>query len=154
MSMDHKQSNNKENKLKGKKGSGTYPEGGLDGMILRDSGSKKTEYPLPEPSAIQITDPLNTARVELITTRAPPDTKISSPWDVEELMKGMGDYDRERLKVIHLDTKNQVLAKLTRGLNETKSLGYPTNLLTRIANDIKHLPGSCRVRIGRYRVLT
>lgn len=110
MSMDHKQSNDKENKLKGKKGSGTYPEGGLDGMILRDSGSKKTEYPLPEPSAIQITDPLNTARVELITTRAPPDTKISSPQDVEELMKGMGDYDRERLKVIHLDTKNQVLA--------------------------------------------
>lgn len=110
MAMDHKQSNDKEKELKSKKGSAAYPEGGIDGVIMRDSRPTRCEYPLPEPSATMFTDPLNTARVELIKTRDAPDVKIKNPEGVADLVKAMGDYDRERLKVIHLDTKNQVLA--------------------------------------------
>lgn len=108
--MDYKQPSEEDKELKSKKGSATYPEGGIDGMIMRDSASGDVEYPLPKPSATMFTDPLNTARVELITTRDVPDVKITHPDNVIDLVKGMGDYDRERLKIIHLDTKNKVLA--------------------------------------------
>lgn len=86
-----------------------YPEGGTDGMIMRDGAPEAKEYPLPDPSAITFTDPMDTARVELKTLREPPDVKIKSMNDVAILVRGMEDYDRERMKVIHLDTKNRVL---------------------------------------------
>ena len=87
----------------------TYPEGGIDGMIMRDGAPEEKEYPLPDSSAIMFTDPMDTARVELKTLRKPPDVKIKSMNDVAILVRGMEDYDRERMKVIHLDTKNRVL---------------------------------------------
>ena len=86
-----------------------YPEGGTDGIIMRDGAPEAKEYPLPDSSAITFTDPMDTARVELKTLREPPDVKIKSMNDVAILVRGMEDYDRERMKVIHLDTKNRVL---------------------------------------------
>jgi len=86
-----------------------YPEGGIDGMILRD-GAPAGEYPLPEPSAIMFTDPIDTARVELKALREPPGVTIKRMDDVAILVRGMEDYDRERMKILHLDTKNRVLA--------------------------------------------
>ena len=87
----------------------TYPEGGMDGMILRDSAPEEIEYPLPESSAITFTDPIDSARVELKTSRQIPETTIKSMNDVAILVRGMEDYDRERMKIIHLDTKNRVI---------------------------------------------
>lgn len=86
-----------------------YPEGGTDGIIMRDGASGEKDYPLPDSSATIFTDPMDTARVELKTLREPPDVKIKSMNDVAILVRGMEDYDRERMKVIHLDTKNRVL---------------------------------------------
>jgi DNA repair protein RadC len=86
-----------------------YPEGGTDGIIMRDGAPEAKEYPLPDPSAITFTDPMDTARVELKTLREPPGVALRSMNDVAVLVRGMEDYDRERMKVIHLDTKNRVL---------------------------------------------
>lgn len=108
--MDKEDTDDKTNKQKSKEKDVAYPEGGSDGVILKDSSPEENEYPLPTRSAIIFSDPLNTARVQLKTDRAPPDVKITSPHAVVDLLKGMGDYDRERIKSIHLDTKNQVLA--------------------------------------------
>ena len=86
-----------------------YPEGGIDGIIMKDGAPKEKEYPLPDSSTIMFTDPMDTARVELKTLRKTPDVKIRSMNDVAILVRGMEDYDRERMKIIHLDTKNRVL---------------------------------------------
>ncbi|MDD3813252.1 MAG: JAB domain-containing protein [Desulfocapsaceae bacterium] len=69
-----------------------YPEGGMPGLTLR-----------------QKQKPLDTFRVQLIPLRAAPKTKIKGPEDVAALVREMEDYDRESARLIHLDTKNQVM---------------------------------------------
>lgn len=100
----------KEKGEKKEKKETTYPEGGTDGMIIRDGAAVKLEYPLPEPSGIIITDQIDTARVELKKFREPPGGTIRDADDVADVVRGMEDYDRERLKILHLDSKNRVLA--------------------------------------------
>jgi len=89
-----------------------YPEGGIDGMIMRDGAPGSVEYPFPEPSGMILTDPdpMDTARVELKKLREPPDVTVKSMDNVVSLVRGMEDYDRERVKILHLDSKNRVLA--------------------------------------------
>ena len=55
-------------------------------------------------------DPIDTIRIKLDELRKPPNIKIGSPADIFQVAKEMQDYDRERVKVIHLDMKNMVLA--------------------------------------------
>uniref|UniRef100_A0A6M3LSS0 Putative DNA repair protein n=1 Tax=viral metagenome TaxID=1070528 RepID=A0A6M3LSS0_9ZZZZ len=107
---DEKPKKDKKDEEPEKKKEMVYPEGGIDGMIIRDGAPADMEYPLPEPSGIIITDQIDTARVELKKFRDPPEVVIKNVHDVAFLARGMEDYDRERLKVLHLDTKNRVLA--------------------------------------------
>lgn len=53
--------------------------------------------------------PIDTFKVQLIPLRAAPKVKIAGPEDVANLVREMEDYDRESAKIIHLDTKNQVM---------------------------------------------
>ena len=73
----------------------TYPEGGMPGLVLKQRRTK--------------TIPIDTFKVQLVPLRAAPKTKINMPEDVITLVKEMEDYDRESAKIIHLDTKNQVM---------------------------------------------
>ncbi len=72
-----------------------YPEGGMPGLLLKQRRAKNI--------------PMDTFKVQLIPLRAAPKTKISMPEDVSNLVREMEDYDRESAKIIHLDTKNQVM---------------------------------------------
>lgn len=72
----------------------TYPEGGMPGMLLKQ---------------MQRTRAIDTFKVQLVPLRVAPKAKISGPEDVVKLVREMEDYDRESAKVIHLDTKNQVM---------------------------------------------
>lgn len=57
------------------------------------------------------TKPIDCVRVTLQHTRAcPKGVKISSPEDAVKLMREMEGYDRERAMIVHLSTKNHVLA--------------------------------------------
>ncbi len=51
----------------------------------------------------------DTMRVELIRSRKPPKVKIGGPNDVAQFLRHVADYDRESAKILHLDTKNQVV---------------------------------------------
>lgn len=51
----------------------------------------------------------DTMRVELKKLRKPPKVKIGGPEDVAQFMKHVADYDRESAKILHLDTKNQIV---------------------------------------------
>lgn len=51
----------------------------------------------------------DTMRVELKKLRKPPKVKIGGPEDVAQFMRNVADYDRESAKILHLDTKNQVV---------------------------------------------
>lgn len=51
----------------------------------------------------------DTIRVELKKLRAPPLAQIKRPDDIVHFMKHVADYDRESAKILHLDTKNQVV---------------------------------------------
>lgn len=51
----------------------------------------------------------DTMRVELIKSRKPPKAKIGGPNDVAQFLSHVADYDRESAKILHLDTKNQVV---------------------------------------------
>ncbi len=72
----------------------TYPEGGMPGLLLKQ---------------MQRTRAIDTFKVQLVPLRAAPKAKISGPEDVVKLVREMEDYDRESSKIIHLDTKNQVM---------------------------------------------
>lgn len=72
-----------------------YPEGGMPGLLLKQRERKKPA--------------IDTFRIQLVPLRAAPKTKINMPEDVVTLVKEMEDYDREYAKIIHLDTKNQVM---------------------------------------------
>lgn len=73
-----------------------YPEGGMPGLLLKQKRAVK-------PGAI------DTFKVQLIPLRSAPTAKIGGPEDVSRLVREMEDYDRETAKIIHLDTKNQVM---------------------------------------------
>ncbi len=74
-----------------------YPELSGGNMIL-----KKEE---------EETKPIDCVRVMLQRTRdCPKGVKISSPEDAVKLMREMEGYDRERAMIVHLSTKNHVLA--------------------------------------------
>lgn len=47
--------------------------------------------------------------VELRKLRRSPQVKINAPFDVVNFMRHMEDYDRERAKILHLNTKNQIV---------------------------------------------
>jgi len=51
----------------------------------------------------------DTMRVELIRSRKSPRVKIGWPEDVAQFLRHVADYDRESAKILHLDTKNQVI---------------------------------------------
>lgn len=51
----------------------------------------------------------DTMHVELKKLRTPPRVKIGGPEDVAQFMKHVADYDRESAKILHLDTKNQIV---------------------------------------------
>lgn len=53
--------------------------------------------------------PIDCMRVMLQKTRACPRAKINEPQDAVNLMKEMGDYERERGIILHLDIKNNVI---------------------------------------------
>ena len=74
----------------------TYPEGKDEGnMILKRNITQGT--------------PIDCMRVMLQKTRACPHVKINGPGDSVKLMKEMGDYERERGMILHLNTKNEVI---------------------------------------------
>ena len=52
---------------------------------------------------------IDTMRVKLVRMRSPPGMTIKGPEDMLTYAKSMSDYDREHLKVFHLDTANQVV---------------------------------------------
>ncbi|MBU0792232.1 MAG: hypothetical protein KKC55_17480, partial [Gammaproteobacteria bacterium] len=59
---DEKPKKDKKDEEPEKKKEMVYPEGGIDGMIIRDGAPADVTYPLPEPSGIIITDQIDTAR--------------------------------------------------------------------------------------------
>lgn len=67
------------------------------------------KYPEPGGGETRISKEIDTHRVLLEQTRPVPKTTISSPEDVKKLVSEMADYDRERFKVVFLDTKNRVI---------------------------------------------
>ena len=69
------------------------------------------QYQCPEPggSTIITSREIDTHRVMLQKIRDVPQVKISSPDDVKKFMSEMADFDRERIKILHLDTKNRVV---------------------------------------------
>lgn len=77
-----------------------YPENGMPGMLLKQQQRK-----------------INHFRVQLVPLRPVPKYKITGPESVAALVREMEDYDRETAKIIHLDTKNQVMGV------ETVSIG-------------------------------
>jgi proteasome lid subunit RPN8/RPN11 len=83
----------------------TYPEGGLPGTLI-----SQTEKPQRKPH-------LNSFRVQLVPLRPSPKMKINRPLDVASYAKEMEDYDREFAKILHLNTKNEVIG------TETISIG-------------------------------
>lgn len=97
----------------------------------KEKNKKKTKYPEPRDNIIIIHDcvyperpeavlsmkdpaaklerPIDTVRVELKKLRAMPNVRISGPESVMQYLKEMADYDREYVKIIHLDQKNRVI---------------------------------------------
>lgn len=72
-----------------------YPEGGMPGLMLKQRARQKAV--------------IDTFKVQLVPLRAAPKAKVNGPEDVVSLVREMEDYDRESAKLIHLDTKNQVM---------------------------------------------
>ncbi len=73
----------------------TYPEGGIPGILLRQRQAARAG--------------INNVRVQLIPIRPVPKYKITGPESVAALVREMEDYDREYAKILHLDSKNQVM---------------------------------------------
>lgn len=85
-----------------------YPEPEDGSLIVRDSAC--VTYPEPKGGDLLLKrEGVDTHRVELKKIRPVPKVKIASPGDVVNFVKEMEDYDRERFKAIHFDTKNRVL---------------------------------------------
>ena len=52
---------------------------------------------------------INNIRVQLVPIRPVPHARITGAGDIAKLVSEMEDYDREWAKIVHLDTKNQVM---------------------------------------------
>jgi death-on-curing family protein len=95
-----------------------YPEGGMPGMLL-----KQMREVMP--------GEIDTFKVQLIPLRAAPTAKIGSPEDIVRLVREMEDYDRESAKIIHLDTKNQVMGVETISIGSlSASIVHPRETVT------------------------
>ncbi len=82
--------------------------------VLRETKQATFEgnriIPKVEPEKRKTDDELrDTMRIELKKFRKPPAAKIGGPEDVAQFMKHVADYDRESAKILHLDTKNQIV---------------------------------------------
>lgn len=85
-----------------------YPEPEDGSLILKDSAC--VTYPEPKGGDLLLKrEGVDTHRVELKKIRPVPKVKIAAPIDVVNFVKEMEDYDRERFKAVHFDTKNRVL---------------------------------------------
>lgn len=85
-----------------------YPEPEDGSLIIKDSAC--VTYPEPKGGDLLLKrEGVDTHRVELKKIRPVPKVKIAAPIDVVNFVKEMEDYDRERFKAIHFDTKNRVL---------------------------------------------
>lgn len=85
-----------------------YPEPEDGSLIIKDSAC--VTYPEPKGGDLLLKrEGVDTHRVELKKIRPVPKVKIAAPIDVVNFVKEMEDYDRERFKAIHCDTKNRVL---------------------------------------------
>ncbi|MCL7412607.1 MAG: hypothetical protein M8353_03195 [ANME-2 cluster archaeon] len=81
----------------------------LSGMLRSKTASSHVNQNVKknvEKSELPDTD---TIRVELKKFRPAPLVQIGRPDDVVKLLKHIEDYDRESAKILHLDTKNQVV---------------------------------------------
>lgn len=69
------------------------------------------EYPLPTPNPDNIIqhDDIDTMRVQLVESRDPPGMVIKGPEDMLTYAKAMSDYDREHMKLFHLDSANRIV---------------------------------------------
>lgn len=74
----------------------------LEGIPILKAGSS------PEKQKVKSELP-DTIRVELKKLRAPPMVQIKRPDDIVQFMKHVEDYDRESAKLLHLDTKGQIV---------------------------------------------
>ncbi len=95
-----------------------YPEVGMPGLLLKQMRDVM-------PGAI------DTFKVQLIPLRTAPTAKISGPEDVSRLVREMEDYDRESAKIIHLDTKNQIMGIETISIGSlSASIVHPRETVT------------------------
>lgn len=74
----------------------TYPEGGIPGALITQKHQTGRQL-------------VDTVRVQLVPLRPAPKGKINAPEDVARLVSELENADREYAKIIHLDTKNQVV---------------------------------------------
>ncbi len=90
-----------------------YPNPQDGSLIIKDSCPQFHKVTYPEPTGGQMMlkrdIDIDTHRVVLKKFRDVPNIKISGPEDVIKFVREMKDYDRERFKVIFLDTKNRVI---------------------------------------------
>lgn len=84
-----------------------YPEPGDNYLLLKDPHT--IQYPEPIGGEMRVSKEVDTHRILLKQIRPVPTATISNPEHVRKLVSEMEDYDRERFKVIFLDTKNRVL---------------------------------------------
>jgi DNA repair protein RadC len=73
-----------------------YEEGGISGVLLKQ-GKKLCECPT------------DTTLVQLKPLRPTPEEQIRVPEDVINLVRDMEDFDREHIRVLHLDTNLRVI---------------------------------------------
>lgn len=78
-------------------------------LITEEFMEKSAAYPEPGGGEMRISRDLDTHRVELKKVRDVPSVRLSEPITVQKFVSEMEDYDRERFKIIYLDTKNRVL---------------------------------------------
>ena len=104
-----------EEKIKSCKQPVFYTEGGKPPMILKDS----------------YVQPIDTHRVQLVPMRKPPMTDVlSSDKSVVEEIREMEDYDREQIKMLHLDSKNRIIGIETISIGTLdQTLIHPRELL-------------------------
>ncbi len=108
----------------------TYPEGGIVGATMRQQQQPQEKTGKGNGNNHN-NNHTNNVRVQLITTRSIPKTKLSSPQVVANYARSMENLDREYAKVILLDTKNQVLGTETISIGSLNaSIVHPREAVT------------------------
>lgn len=74
-----------------------YEEGDIGEMVVRDEKKKLCECPT------------DTTMVQLKSIRPTPEIQVKESDDVVRAMKDMEDFDREHMRILHLDSKNRVV---------------------------------------------